>query len=334
MSEDLAKLSRYSSNMSQFAEAVMSEIADGPAKGSRIIHVSNGSGLNFTIMPDRAMDLVECYYNGTPVAFRSPVGYASPYRYEPDGIKWLRNWPAGLMTTAGLRSTGNPGGDFGLHGRIGNQPAEDVAISRGVDADGNYRITVSGTVREAMMFGEYLEMRRSISVAHGVNEITVKDYVTNRAATDDVVQILYHCNFGYPLVSPSMRLVAEKHNIVPRTDKAKANIADWAVFPAPIDGFEEECFFHELPADANGIAAMAIENPDVNIRLRISYDTSTLPRLVEWKNPLAGYYVLGLEPTNTWLNGHDAEVANGTARKIASGETIEFGVRFSFSELA
>ncbi len=323
---------RYAGAMEQLADARMSELSEGNGRGNRIIRVTNGGGIDFTITPDRGMDIVECSFRGIPMAFRSPVGHAAAARYEPAGKGWLRNWPAGLMTTAGLRNVAVPNGEFGLHGRASNLSAEDVGIRR-FEADGEYRIEAVGTLRESMMFGEYLELRRTISTAWGVNTIRLHDEVTNRNALPDYLQILYHCNFGWPLVSPALEFEAPDHPVTPRNARAAEGLAEWNRLPEPTVDFTEQCYFHQLPAGADGMARMSIVNREIGVRATIAYATAELPRLVQWKNCRTGLYVLGLEPTNAGLAGRTEDIAAGRARQILPGETICFDLAITFEQL-
>ncbi|MCL2104117.1 MAG: aldose 1-epimerase family protein [Kiritimatiellaeota bacterium] len=319
----------YVGNIEQLAYARAAELTDGAGRGNRIIDVCNGSGLSFTVCPDRGLDIVEASYNGVPVAYRTCSGHHSRLAYESGGIHWLRTWPGGLLTTCGLRSAGNPNGEFGLHGRVSCAAAEDVGVSREW-AGGEYQIRVRGVLREARIFGENLRMTRTLSTAFGTNAIDIHDEITNLAGTPDYVQLVYHCNFGYPLVSPDVRIMAPKHPVVPRTPEAEKGLATWDVMPPPKKGAPEQCFFHTLPAGKNHLASMSLVNETLKMKMTIAYDTRTLPRLAEWKAFDTGAYVIGLEPTNTWLKGRAEEIADGTAQKIRAGETLSFKVRISF----
>ncbi len=325
------ELLEYLADIEQLAYARSSELTDGPGRGNRIIDVNNGSGLAFTVTPDRGMDLVECSFRGIPLVFRTPNGHRSRAEYEPRGMDWLRNWPGGLLTTCGLRSAGLPNGEFGLHGRASNAAAEDVGVVREW-SNGRYRLTVRGVLRESAMFGEHLRQVRTITTELGSNRIELEDEITNLASTPDYLQVLYHCNFGYPLVSPAMRLEASDHPVVPRDREAAGGLPDWAAMPRPTPGAREQCFFHDLPAGEDGFAAIALVNPEQKLRITVAYDTATLPRLVQWKLFDQGHYAVGLEPTNTRLQGRTQEIEDGTAQRIAPGESRRFRMRFSFEE--
>ena len=109
---------RYAGSMAQLADARLMALEEGNGRGDRVIAFRNGSGLAFTVSPDRGMDLVDCSFGGIPLVFRSQTGYSAGARHEASGKGWLRNWQGGLMTTAGLRNVGAANGEFGLHGRI------------------------------------------------------------------------------------------------------------------------------------------------------------------------------------------------------------------------
>ena len=180
---------RYAGSMAQLADARLMALEEGNGRGDRVIAFRNGSGLAFTVSPDRGMDLVDCSFGGIPLVFRSQTGYSAGARHEASGKGWLRNWQGGLMTTAGLRNVGAANGEFGLHGRISNLAAEDVGIRRGWEG-GRYRLEASGTLRECAMFGEHLELCRTISTGLGENVIRLHDRVTNRSCREDYLPIL------------------------------------------------------------------------------------------------------------------------------------------------
>ncbi len=321
----------YVGAMEQLADARMSVLEEGNGRGCRVIRVSNGSGLDFTVTPDRGMDIVECSFKGIPVAFRSPVGHASPGRYEPQGQGWLRNWPGGMLTTCGLRNVGRPNNEFGQHGRISNATAEDVGIRRGWTEAG-YTLLLAGTLRESAMFGEFLELKRNISTAWGDNSIIIEDELTNLAARDEVFQLLYHCNFGYPFISPSLVFENREHRVLPIDSMAERNLARWHEIYPPAPGRPEECYFHRLPS-AGGVSEFTISNPDVGIRMAISYETRNLPNFVMWKNCLANSYALGLEPTNAGMRGRTADHEAGETYTIRPDETLRFRLQLKFESI-
>ncbi len=333
------ELRNYLSDMEQIAYARLSTLAEGDGRGNRIIEVNNGSGLSFTVVPDRGMDIVEASFKGFPLAFRAPAGHVNAGRFEPNGLGWLRVWAGGLLTTCGLRHVGPPENDVdhpldaqrGLHGRISSHSAEDVGISREWH-DNRYEIALTGTLREGMMFGENLRLKRKIITALGDNAIYIEDCVTNLGSMPEHILILYHCNFGYPLIAPGIEIAAGKHEILPRDEIAAAGISDWWIMPPPQAGVKEQCFLHRITPGADGWAEITVTNPEIGIRVTIAYDTATLPNLMQWKLSECGRYVMGLEPTNATVSGRSKDIAAGIAPRLQPGESLIFRVRLSFSQ--
>ena len=323
--ESRAHFRQYCSDIEQLAYARMSTLEEGNGRGSRIIEVNNGSGLCFTVTPDRGMDIVEASFRGIPLAFRTPCGHVNPNRCEQRDFAWLRNWPGGLLTTCGLRHVGQPlenTGDpldpaRGLHGRISAQSAEDVGLSRGWSQE-RYEISIRGTLREAMMFGENLRLHRTIRTGLNDNRIHLRDIVVNEGCRAEPLKILYHCNFGYPAIGPESMLLAPEHPVIPRDTPSQKGLDEWRTLPTPQAGIPEQCFLHQIPADNNGWAKMATVNERSGIEISVSYDTSTLPYFLQWKLPESGRYVLGLEPTNTGFPGHPGDPAPMLAPGAAS----------------
>ena len=56
-------------SMRQLATIRRAVLDDGKGRGMRIIDVNNGSGLNFTVYPDRGMDIGEASFCGMPLVW-------------------------------------------------------------------------------------------------------------------------------------------------------------------------------------------------------------------------------------------------------------------------
>src|SRR5918999_4363424 len=65
---------------------------DGRARGMRALGVRTGSGLSFTVLPDRGMGVHAAEYRGVPLAWHSHTGVVGPSHYEPGGEGWLRSF--------------------------------------------------------------------------------------------------------------------------------------------------------------------------------------------------------------------------------------------------
>lgn len=327
-------LRRHTGTMRQLAGIRTAVLDDGKSRGVRVADVRNGSGLCFTVLLDRGMDIGDASYKGVPIPFVTATGFTHPGFYEAEGLGWLRNWGAGLVTGCGLTNVGLPAkpdgypveGPLGLHGRLSNTPAENCACDERWE-DGQYRLSVTGSVSQCSMFGENLELRRTISTGMGDNTITVADAVSNRGFRPSPLMLLYHINIGFPLVSPQARLVAPKHGVRPRNADAQAGLADWRRCQPPTAGYAEQCFYHDIPAGRDGLSRMRIENPPVGLSLEVAYRKKELPFLTQWKMMSQGEYVMGIEPGNCHPDGQQKERDAGTLCVLKPGERREFRVQ-------
>ena len=70
-------------------------------------------------------------------------------------------------------------------------------------------MSITGIIKEYNIFGPNLELRRTISATLGQAEIRIKDEVINRGNTPVPLMILYHFNFGFPLVDEGTKILWE-----------------------------------------------------------------------------------------------------------------------------
>lgn len=324
--------------MEQYCKLRTVVLDEGRGRGVRLVEIDNGSGLSFTLMADRALDLYEARFKGIPLAWLSPNGIVNPAFYEPEGVMWLRSWPGGMLTTAGFLNVGGPdtarGETHGLHGRVSHLPVEQLALENRWRDSEHYELGAAGTVRHTMAFGEKLEMRRRILCTSGDNTIYLTDRLENQGFAPAPLMMLYHCNFGYPLVDAGARLEAVAHEVLPKDAAAASGIADWAKLEGPQPNYAEQVFIHRIPADADGFARMALVNPAAKLKLTVAYDTRTLPLLNQWKQMGQGEYVVGLEPGNCVPTGQSDNEKRGLLRMLAPGEVVEFNLRIGVEELA
>jgi hypothetical protein len=325
------ELKPYIGSMDQIARIRTSVLDDGKGRGVRIADVDNGSGLRFCVLLDRGMDIGDASFNGLPFVYMTPVGLVHPSYHEPDGFRWLRSFNAGLLTGCGLVQAGSPeveegmrvAGPLGLHGRLSNLPAENVAVSQEW-VNGRYQLSVSGTMREASFFGENLELKRTISTMMGENTITITDVVKNRGVRPSPLMMLYHINAGFPLLSESAVLDANVDQTTPRNDDAAKGIKEWRQCQKPTAGYAEQCFYHDIKAGDDGMARMTLTDPQAGMAIEVAYRKAELPFFTQWKMMGEQEYAMGLEPGNCHPEGQTAEKAMGTLRTIAPDESVEF----------
>jgi len=304
---------------------------DGPGRGMRGIDVWTGSGLQFTVLPDRGMDIGAASVAGRAMAWQSNVGFVRPERYEPAGLGWIRSFGGGLVATCGLRHFGVPADDdgeaWGLHGRASSLSAEDVKIERGWEG-GEYAIRVSGRIAETGVFKPALALDRTVATAMGAREFLITDRVTNVSFRDSTLMLLYHVNLGWPLLSQKSRFLVNPASVKPRTDHAAADLARHTEMLPPTAGFEEQVYLIEPRAGADGLCRAALVNPDLDggTALEVAWPKAAMPYLTQWKMMGQGEYVLGIEPCNAPLLPRAELRERGLMPALGPGESLETGL--------
>lgn len=327
----------YIGSMRQLASIRRSVLDDGKGRGMRICDVNNGSGLAFTVYPDRGMDIGETWFKGIPVVWLTSNGPVAPAFYESEDFNWLRSWNGGLLTGCGLMNVGAPnssGGEkHGLHGRLSHTPAEEFNTFSQWNSLGNYELKLSGKLRISKVFGKNIVMDRTIFTALEDNSITIVDTIANNGFCRTPLMLLYHMNLGWPLVSPDCYIECVEHKVTPQNDIAAAGFSNWRNFGEPKNGFVEQVFYHDIPADKDGFASVKLLNPNIKLGCEICYRKQELPYLVQWKQQGCGEYVMGLEPANCYPEGQLAFSKRGLLKYLAPGENLQTMIKISFWEL-
>ncbi len=323
------ELARFMGDMKQLAGVRLSELGDGAERGVRAADVYTGSGLTFTVLLDRGMDIGAAHFAGKPLAWESPVGWAHPSRYEPNGLGWLYTFGGGLMTGCGMAWYGAPAVDngkaLGLHGRLSHIPGSQIQTGGRWEGE-EYVVWVQGEVRETSVHGDTLHLTRRISSKLGAAALWVQDRVQNLNFTPAEHMMLYHCNFGFPVVSPATELVIDDKDVQPRDDAAVKGLDSHTAFNEPTPGWEEQVFYHTVNPDAEGYARAALINRELNFGAYVRYRQAELPCLIQWKHTGARQYVCGLEPATAWGGGRAEERELGLVKVLNPGEVVEYEV--------
>lgn len=323
------ELARYCGSPEQLARISSCELADGKEKGVRCLNFHTGSGLNFTVVPDRAMDIAFADYKGHNLCFLAPGTVAAPSFYEPSGWNWKRTFFGGLLTTCGLVNVGAAdsyeGEEFGAHGRISSTPARHVSYDS-MWAAGEYYLVARGEMNESSMPHYNISLRRSIQARAGRKSLRLHDTVTNHGFERFPHQILYHMNIGFPILDRTSYLVTASRTVTPRdqvSDEAKEHHRS---SHEPTPGYAEKLYYHELIPCSDGRVWAAVINPDLGngLGVYVKYPKQTLPVLWQWKMMGEGTYVMGIEPSNSYGIGIERQRALGTLKYIQPGEHIEY----------
>jgi galactose mutarotase-like enzyme len=305
----------------------------GRRDGVDVIEVNNGR-LSFVIVPTRGMSLWRASCGDLQLGWKSPVkGPVHPSfvpLWEGSGIGWLGGFDE-LMVRCGLENNGGPvfaangALQHPLHGRIGNIPADKVEVT--IDGDAG-EIVVTGVVDEARMFSQKLRLTATIRTKIGTTELTVSDEIENLSAEPGELELLYHTNFGVPLLGPGAKVSVPARRVVPRESRAMANLPEWNVYGPETEGLGEACFFFDLLADASGRTRATLRSADGTKGVSVKFNTKQLPYFTVWKQRqcVPDGYVTGLEPSINFPNEKTFEKAKGRVAVLKSGEKRHFEV--------
>ena len=343
--KDKEYLLKRMGDISQLAGIKQYELTDGKAKGVAAVDIKTGSGLSFTVLPGRGMDIAWTEYRGIPISYISKTGVVSPSYYEENGVGFLRNFFAGMLTTCGLSNVGWPCEEidpflgkisYGIHDRISNTVADHICVSEEWEND-NYVMSVSGKVRESMLHMENLLLSRKISTTMGESSFTINDIIENCGFSPQPLMILYHINVGYPIVDAGSRFVCNSNSIFGLNNAAKENIETYGSINEPIPKFMERVYSHDLKKDSNADTYVAIVNDKLELGLYVRFNKDQLPAFIQWKQLGEAEYVIGLEPANNVPSSRIEHKNNNTLQYLNPGEKkhidVEIGILKNKSEI-
>lgn len=324
--------------LSQFAGVRLMTLGDGVERGVRQLEFRTGTGLRFTVLIDRAMDIAECEHSGRAVGWHSPSGFRHPglHEYEGEGgLGWFRSF-SGLMVTCGLDHVlfmhDDPASHYfygprktvssSLHGRVGTIPARLTGYGERWEGDDCF-LWAEGVVQQSTVFGEDLHLVRRIEAKVGTDEIRLHDRVVNHGFYRTPHMYCYHINVGYPVLAEGSRYVAPVRDVVWAShageDYRKQNTG-YRTLPAPILNFHEQVWQHDMAADAAGRVNVALVNEVLGFGLEVETLKSQFPAMYEWQNLHAGHYALGIEPSTNHVQGKDFARDRGELIQLDHGE--------------
>jgi hypothetical protein len=322
-----AELLQRVGDLGQIAGARLVTLADGKERGVRAALCRTGTGFAFTVLIDRGLDIAHAEYCGKSLAWRSMTEDAHPAYFEREGLGWLRTFYGGLVVTCGLTQAGAPcvdeGQPLGLHGRISHIPAKNVWVDGEWEGD-EYRFWVRGKMQEAVVFSENLQLTREISAYLGQNRLIIRDTVENLGYQRTEHMLLYHVNIGFPAVEEGAELIGPTRSATPRDAEAEQGKDRYARLDAPIPGYKEKCYFHDMATSPDGFVKAAIANRALGHGAYVRYRKDQLPNFTQWKMMGQGNYVVGMEPANCLVMGRAGERARGTLQFLEPGERRDY----------
>ena len=320
-------------------------LVEGAEDGVEQIEVRTGAGLTYIVTPARGLDISLAKFGDVPLSWQSSSGDVHPAYFDPTGTEWLRTAAGGLLMTCGLTQAAgaceDEGVELGLHGRAHHLPARHV-VAEGHWQGDEYQVRVGGFIEETAIFGDHMRLSREIRSRLGENRIVIRDVVENLGFETTPHMLLYHFNFGFPLLGEDTRLVFPSARVVPY--KPEIPLAGFDQWQAPERGYEERVYYHEDLATVKDTttqeekATVLIENPRFpldsegntrDLAVSLTWSTKNLPRLLEWKMPGMGVHALGVEPANCLAGGRAAERESGTLVMLEPGESLTYDLELA-----
>jgi len=308
----------------------------GKQEGSKVLTITSKNGLTISLSPTRGMDLLKVTGHGVRLGWDSPVkevvNPANINLESRNGLGWLEGFNE-MMVRCGFEWTGHPvtkdGVIYTLHGKAGNTPASKVEVI--VDDKAPHEIRIRGLLKETTFKKANLETWTELRYVPGSDAFTVHDVLTNQADYPHDYQIIYHSNFGTPILEKDARFIAPLKSVSPFNDYAKKGLDGWNVYGAPTKDFDEMVFNLTPKADSNGKTVAAVINSKGDKGASIEFDTHQLPLLTMWKNTdtLKQGYVTGIEPGTNYAYPVTIEKEQGRVKQLQPGQSTAFTLTYT-----
>jgi hypothetical protein len=313
----------------------------GKQDGVDVIVIDNGR-MTITIVPTRGMGILRVVSGDMRLGWDSPVHEVVHPKYmnleARGGLGWLEGFNE-WMARCGLEWAGHPGQDrfinnvgeqaemnLTLHGKVANIPASEVEVI--VERDPRPRIRVRGRVDERAFYGPKLELWTEVWTEPGSSTFRIEDSLTNRGAFEQEFQILYHVNYGPPLLGAGSRFSSAVQRVTPFNAHAAKDVATYAEYTGPTKGFIEQVYNLRPYAGPDGRSLLMIRNAAGDRAVSMGFAVAELPYVTLWKNltALEEGYVTGLEPGTGFPYTRRLERESGRVPKLKPGESRRFAI--------
>lgn len=280
----------------------------------RVLEASVAGGFSFEVLPSRGFDVGRLEYGGFPLAWLSPVSDRRSLDV-PVASQWLSRFNGGFMATCGLRHFGQPTASEGLHGDIGHLPASDIAYR---SARTEPRVELTANVNATSLFGISLTLSRRIISGladDGRPYLEIEDSVVNTGLKPATAMIMYHLNFGAPLILPGTTV-----DFVRSTGRSTSSVIP------PLTAAAGESVRHHgvIDVDGGGYARCRIASPCA-WEVEVAWTGGTLPHAHQWTLSGRGLWALAIEPATGPLEAADA----GSTPPLQPGEARRYGVKLA-----
>jgi hypothetical protein len=316
----------------------------GKQEGVDVILLDNGT-MQLAVCPTRGMGILWARVADVRLGWDSPVQEIVHPRsinlQSRGGLGWLEGFNE-FVCRCGLEWAGHPGTDrfvnnvgeeatmdLTLHGKVANLPASEVQVV--IERQKPYRLRIRGRVDERMFYGPKLELWTELSTEPGSSTFRIHDTLANRGAAPQEFQLIYHTNFGTPLLGAGARFVGAVERVTPFNPHAAQGLTDYATYLGPTLGFVEQVYKIRPAADADGRSLGVLVNAAGDRAASVAFSTKELPYLTLWKNTnvLREGYVTGIEPGTGFPHNRRLERSKGRVPRLEAGASRSFTVDFT-----
>ncbi len=337
--EVMVSSSQYSDRGSNWS-VTKQTLSGGVQEGVELIQVDNGR-LKFTVIPTRGMSIYRAECGNVTLGWNSPVKKIVHPRHvdlnDHGGLGWLAGFNE-WMVRCGVAFAGHPGEDGGkmltLHGRVGNIPADQVTVQ--VDETAPHRIRICGLVEEKMFKFGVFELWTEVSTVPGSNWIQISDRLVNKSEYEQEYQIIYHTNFGRPILQKGAQFYAPLKTLAPFDEYAAKDLDSYQTYLGPTRHYGEQVYCATLHADDQNMTTVMLQNAVGDNGVAMQFAVDTLPYFTLWKNTdtETDGYVTGLEPGTGYPYNRCVERVEGRVPKLAAGADVRFQVELTVLENA
>ncbi|HBC82912.1 MAG TPA: DUF4432 domain-containing protein [Escherichia sp.] len=337
MDKENWKISSSELNIKDTAFSIEQKVLHGgKQEGSKILVITSQDGLTITLSPTRGMNLLHIEGFGAKMGWDSPVKEVVNPAFinleSRNGLGWLEGFNE-MMVRCGYEWTGHPvtadGQIYTLHGKAGNTPASQVEVE--VADAAPHEIRIRGLIKESTFKKADLQTMTELRYVPGSNSFSLHDVLTNHADYPHDYQIIYHSNFGMPILEEGARFLAPISSISPFNDYAKEGLKTWQTYAGPTKGFDEMVFNIQPLSGEDHQTLAAVVNKAGNKGAAIQFDTRQLPMLTLWKNTdtVKQGYVTGIEPGTNYAYPVTIEREQKRVKQLEPGASTQFDLTYT-----
>lgn len=297
---------------------------DGHDSGMRVIRVRTASGLDLDLLPDRGLDIGYAGYRGTVLSWLSTAGFGA-FPRSPRDDDWLTAFGGGLLTTCGPNTFGRAsewaGRRYPTHGM---QSGLVMEIVEKTVTWSEARVVATGTM--SSLFDDEWDLVRTVTVGNEAADLAVHDRVTNRASRSAGHMVLYHFNFGWPVIGGGLLVDSGASRIVAMGPQRRSR-GSWRTMSPPDPNAEEAVYHHVFTTQP----WVSLRRGPAGLKVRVSA-SANLGHMFQWIYTRSGKYVMGIEPASSGTLGGRADAeSRHDIREVEPGASAEFRVELSIS---